>query len=103
MLIGVLFFSGLQIGKISRDEELLKEVMIIGDYIKNEEFVEVDQDTYVNWSFQFYLLRHFGVQLDPKNKFRKYFITKISPALNKEHRYTRISLPTMEYKLYKLN
>jgi hypothetical protein len=103
LLITVLFFSGTQIGKTSRDAALLKEVKIIGDYLKNEELVGVDGDTYFSWSFQFYILRNYGIQLDPRNKFRKYFITKSFPEFNEKYQYTQIKLPTNEYKLYKLN
>ncbi|MBC7696388.1 MAG: glycosyltransferase family 39 protein [Burkholderiales bacterium] len=103
MLITVLLFSGSQMGKISRDESLLNEVRVVGNYLQKEELVGVDPETYLSWSFQFYLLRNHDIQLDPKNKFRKYFITKTSPELNEKYQYTQISLPTNEYKLYRLN
>ncbi len=103
MLISVLLFSGAQIGKISRDETLLNEVKIIGQYLQQEELVGTDSDVYLSWSFHFYILRKYGIQLDPKNKFRKYFITRTIPEFSKEYRYKQVNLPTHEYKLYKLN
>lgn len=103
VLFFVLFFSGLQINKISRDESLLKDVRVIGDFLKNEKIVSVDSDTYYSWSFQFYILRYYGVQLDTKNKTRMFYITKNEQEFSKLFQYKQIQLPTTEYKLYKMN
>ena len=93
--------SLLQIGKYSRDEEKIKDIKYLGGYLRNEKIVSVDSEAYLDWSFQFYVYRKYGINLDPKNKHRTYIITKTDTSQQLLKDYTKIDLPLKQFKLYK--
>lgn len=93
-------FSIFQIGKVSRDEEMLHDVYIIGNYLKNEQTIDTDSDVYYTWNFQFYLLRKFNLSLNPISKKQKYFITEKSIDSFGDPNYKQVNLATKKYNLF---
>ncbi len=100
-LVLTLIISLLEIGKTSRDQEKLTDINYLGGYLRNEKIVSVDNDTYFDWSFQFYIYRKYGINLDPRDRQRTYIITKNDTSQKLLKDYKKIDLPLKQFKLYK--
>lgn len=101
LLIGSFLITFSQIGNTSREQDKLSDVRYLGGYLTNEQRVGVDNNTYFDWSFQFYIYRKFKINLDPRNRSQKFIIKKPESSKNLVIGYKKIELPLKTYELYK--
>lgn len=99
--IGSILFSVFQIGKISRDKEMIQDVVVLGNYLQKEKSVDTDLDIYETWNFQFYLLRKCDVSIEPLMYRRKYYISDKNFYACKYYGYEAVPLNTKKYKLFR--
>ena len=101
LLFGSILFSVSQIGKISRDKEMIQDVMVLGRYLQKEKSVDTDLDIYETWNFQFYLLRKYDISIEPVMYRRKYYISDKNFYACKYFGYQAVPLNTKKYKLFR--
>ncbi len=102
LLVCSVIFSVSRIGKYSRDELVIKDTKIIGNYLPEESIISTDKETYYSWSFHFYLLRRYRINIDPNIYRSKYFVTSKKVNDYFKMTYSKIDLPTKQYHLYVL-
>lgn len=99
----VLIYSGLQIGKFNRDEEMLHDVHLIGKEIPRATILGSTPDLWQTWSLQEYLIRHYYICQDsvilPKHDYLLLESEKDAPV---EMKIQKVNIPTVKYHLYKV-
>lgn len=100
LFISVIIFSFLQIGKISRDKEILEDIYIIGEKIPRQSIVTTTPELWQDWNVQCYFMRYFIISLDPGKEY-DYFVAPKNEKINPN--YTKINLPTTKLDLYRKN
>lgn len=100
---GVLTYSFLQIGKNSRDDEMLNDVYLIGSVLPHGTVVGSTNKLWHDWPLQEYLVRHYYICLDDTilntNQFIIVESTNDIPIGLKTEKAT---IPTLKYHLYKI-
>lgn len=90
-------------GKSVRDQEMLKDIYLIGNIVPNNTVIKIDNSMYENWYLQFYLLRYFNISVTPSTSMYNYYLReKTSKDISPEG-CKNIPLSTKLYDLYKLN
>lgn len=103
LLSFALIYSGLKIGKISRDMKMLNDVYITGKTVPNNSIIDIDKEMYEKWNLQFYLYRYFLISVDPASHNHNYYLSLKSNPNGPGANYIKLDLPMKEYDLYKLN
>ncbi|MCH8318671.1 MAG: glycosyltransferase family 39 protein, partial [Bacteroidetes bacterium] len=67
LLIAVIAFSALQIGKTKRDHDMLHDVYIMGEVIQKGSTISIPGKMWNQWSLHCYLIRHFNISLYASN------------------------------------
>lgn len=98
LFISVYIFSFLQIGKTSRDKEILEDIYIIGEQIPRQSIVTTTPELWQNWNVQCYFMRYFIISLDPGTEY-DYFVAPKNEKINPK--YTKINLTTSKFDLYR--
>jgi 4-amino-4-deoxy-L-arabinose transferase-like glycosyltransferase len=102
ILLGVLISCALLIGKTSRDEDMLKDVGKIGSSIPAGSYVDVPENVYELWDFQFYLLRYNNIVLwNIPNKNSKYYLTTKPASPENIANYQPVNINLKNYELFK--
>jgi hypothetical protein len=102
LLPASIIFSVSQIGKVSRDKEILHDVYILGDIITPHTTVGADISLYTNWPFQLYLLRYFDISTEPtETGSPEYFISPKENKLSVPPGFQKIEIKTIKVNLYK--
>jgi hypothetical protein len=99
LLVISLGISIMQIGKASRDQDMLHDVYLMGTELPEGENVRIEEYLYDNWSLQFYFLRHFNVSLGPNVEQSAYYLVEKGQKAKAE--YQIIPLDTKVFDLYK--
>ncbi len=103
LVSGGILYSGVQFGKAGRDIDTLNDVYLIGSIVPKESTINIESSIYKEWSFQFYLIRHFNISLDPSNnKIQQYFIKRKESKTILSENYRKIKLMTKKYDLFKM-
>jgi 4-amino-4-deoxy-L-arabinose transferase-like glycosyltransferase len=103
LFIMVLAFSASQVGSTSRDKELISDVKKIGAYVGTNKKISTDADTYLNWGFQFYLLRYYNISLDPRTHSHTFFVKALDNGTKFPEGSKKTSLVTADYELRRIN
>ena len=100
LLITIIAFSILQIGKIGRDHDTLKDIYAIGKLLPKDSVISICPSMRGEWSLHGYFARYFNISLDHTDKEHKYYLTNKScdPFVSKK--YIKIKLSTNIYNLY---
>lgn len=102
LFVGVVIVSALQIGKFSREKELIYDVHEIGKEVPKNEYIETaTSEVYSNYSLQTYLMRTYNVGLRMGDA--PYYIIEKNKNPLKSDLYTKVNLNTTQYDLYKKN
>jgi len=104
LLVSGIIYSGLQIGKFSRDENLLRDIYTIENRIPSGETVSIPVESHPDWSIRMYFNRTNDVNLkDIGDTLLTYCVFKKSDSQNPRLKaYKLVSLNTKELDLYKL-
>jgi 4-amino-4-deoxy-L-arabinose transferase-like glycosyltransferase len=102
LLSGVLIFTFLQTGKISREKETLSDVYKIGQVVPKFSTITVPEEQYDQYNFvlQGFLVRYFHISISPYKKY-DYFLTEKDSRIMIPRGYVNTDLPLEKYYLYK--
>lgn len=95
-------YSALQIGKASRDSEMLSDVYKIGKTVPQKSILNSDKKLFEKWNLQFYLYRYFLISIDPTYNIHQYYLGVKESSHPDTAVYKKILLQTQCYDLYKL-
>ena len=96
---GVLIFAGCQIGKISRDKELIQDIKKIGGIVPKYSVVRGPKDLLNDWELQCYLMRYHNISID-KRPTNKYLILRKNLEILNSYTYKKVAIQTDLYELY---
>ncbi|MBL7934019.1 MAG: glycosyltransferase family 39 protein [Bacteroidia bacterium] len=100
--ITVLIITFLLAGTDSRDEEILHDVRMIGASIGKGRQISTDETTYLDWDFQFYLLRYYDDTLIGGYKNNEIFIIHRKSASDPiPEGFEELKLNLNKYRLFK--
>ena len=100
LFCGSIIFSGMQIGKINRDNDMLHDVYLIGNFIPRGTAVNTSPEVWPTWALQEYFIRHFYISMDVNRiPTKEFFIANVPPD---DTLYKKINIPTIKYHLYKI-
>lgn len=102
LVAGAAIYPAMQFGKTSRDEEVLKEVHVLGKELKKDAVVGVPYSIYDNWDFQFYLLRYYSITLNPYPGMYQYKMLESSRNIDDAAYSEMKEIALSNYKIYKL-
>ena len=104
LLIFCIIYSCLQIGKKSRDKEILDDVYTVGKIIPEKETIGIDSSMFTEWSLKFYLLRYFNICSTPSknNQYKYYLHEKKNDKFLQANFYKKLQIETKKYDLYEL-
>ncbi len=101
LLCGVIIFACSNMGKASRDANILNDVKEFGKIIPEFSEVSISDHRWNDWPLQCYLIRYHNISIDPQhadNEFR--IIDKNTPDSTVTN-YQKVELPTLQFDLYK--
>lgn len=101
LLVIIIAVSFAQLGKTSRNKELLHDIYLIGKVIPQKSVVSVPTEMWGNWDLQCNLIRYFNISLESNFKnnycvFDRNLIKSDSLIL-----YEKVEIPTVQFDLYK--
>ena len=101
LFVGTLVFSSMQIGKRSRDSDVLDDVYLIGGIVKENSALTITHSMSSSWGLKCYFVRYFNISLWPENNLKDYFLIekKLDPIMLAN--YQILDLDTKVYDLYK--
>jgi len=102
IFVSTTVISVLQVGKTSRDTELLHDVYLIGEIIPQHSIINIDKSMWNEWSLQCYLIRHFHISVDPSSNYHDFYLKKKTIDNVPIDKYEKVALTTKRYDLYKL-
>lgn len=102
LLIAVITFSLLQIGKTGRDQEKLKDVYTVGETVPRGAVINICPSMWEDWTLHGYFARYFDISLDRSDKEHEYYLTDKSCDSSLAEKYTKIELSTEIFNLYKI-
>ncbi len=100
LLIGGLLYTGFQVGKAGRDQEILHDTYLFGAFIEKGTRVHLVESQEDHWSFELYLTRYCEISLGAPLEDSKYIIRSFNDAPPDEELYELISKDTKAYELY---
>ena len=89
----------MQIGKTSRNKELLHDVYLIGAFVPPQSTISIPREMWNDWSLQCYLARYYSISLEGDYK-KRYCIIDKSLNLGCPSGYQKIEIPTGQYILF---
>jgi len=101
LLLAVLVFTGTQIGKTKRDEDLLHDIRVMGGIVGERKTIVIPNSTWNDWSLQNYTMRYTGISLDGEHALGKheyFFAPKAYPA---PENYVPVEAPLRKHTLYR--
>lgn len=100
LVLVALIFSFMQIGKTSRNKEMLNDVYAIAQVVPSHTTVSVpDFETWNQWDLQSYFMRYFNISLDDKTR-NKFIIADRHIFSDSLPDYSRLNIETHRYDLY---
>jgi hypothetical protein len=100
-LAGVFVFTAMQLGKASRNEDILHDVYKIGPLLSEGEVMGIDSEIYDQWNTQCYFIRYYGISLDPRSdRSHEYYLREKNRIENPDG-YEKVALGTLRYDLYR--
>ena len=100
LLITTIIISLLQIGKTSRNNDLLDDIYQIGEIVPQYTMITIDKSMWNKWDMQCYFVRHFNISVDPNNLHEYYLINK-SITIPLPAEYVKMQVNLNEFELYR--
>lgn len=102
LFLGVLVFTAMQKGKISRENDTLLDVYTIGKVVPRFSVISVPKDQYDEYDFvlQGFLVRYFNISIDP-NPSHAYYLQRIDTKSSVPEGFQKTNLTLNKYELYK--
>lgn len=93
-------FSVMQIGKTSRNKEMLHDVYQIGKIVPSNSTINIDNSMWNEWDLQCYLIRYYYISLDPNELTRNYVLLNKNLQMNSIAGYKTVNGGLEEYNLF---
>ncbi len=103
VFVSTLVFSGMQVGKTSRNINELHDVYLIGEIVPHHSTINIDKSMWNNWNLQCYLIRHFNISVDVSDNYHDFYLTEKKSDATPQEKFTRVDLETKRFNLYKRN
>jgi len=100
LLIGGLLYTGFQVGKAGRDQEILHDTYLFGEIIEEGTRVHLVESQEDHRRLELYLTRYFDISLGAPVKDSKYIIRSLKDAPPDEELFKLIPTDTRAYELY---
>ncbi len=97
----VIVFSVFNIGKKSRDAEMLNDVSEFGKVIPEYSSVSISEHRWNDWPLQCYLIRYHNISIDPQHPNNQYRIIDKNAEDSTVVNYKKVELPTLQFDLYR--
>ena len=101
--ISVMILSIANVGKCSRDTELLNDVAEFGEVIPPFTSVSISDNRWNDWPLQCYLIRYHDINISPKNNQNKFRIVDKNLMDSTLIGYKKLNLNTLKFDLYSKN
>jgi hypothetical protein len=101
--ISVMILSIANVGKCSRDTELLNDVAEFGEVIPPFTSVSISDNRWNDWPLQCYLIRYHDINISPKNNQNKFRIVDKNLIDSTLIGYKKLNLNTLKFDLYSKN
>ena len=102
LLVFALIFAIGQIGKTSRDKDILNDIYTIGPLIPEAEIIAVDTQTWFKYNVHSYFIRHYYISLGTKTN-TNYLIFSKDKKAEVPSAYRYIPLETKVFDFYERN
>ncbi len=89
----------MQVGKTSRDKDLLHDVYEVGKIVPPNSTLSIPMDMWNYWELQCYMIRYFNISLDPKNENHYYLLAKELNQPAPAH-YKKLDEGLLKYDLF---
>lgn len=101
LLLGVLVFTAMQKGKISRESDTLLDVYTIGKVVPRFSVISVPKTQYDEYDFvlQGFLVRYFNISIDP-NPIHDYYLQLKDTKTSVPEGFQKTNLTLNKYELY---
>jgi len=101
VLVAVFVFTALQKGKISRHEEMVKDVYQIGEIVPNFATITIPKEMYYQYDFilQGFLVRNYNISISPEKEYR-YYLKEKTASYEPPEGYTLIPTSLKTYDLF---
>ena len=106
LLIGGIVYTGLQVGKTERDQNILHDTYLIGENVEEGSRVLLEAgfspaDPMKHWNLELYLARYFNISLGASPKETSYLIVFEGSSLPDPKLFEAVPLDTRTYHLYR--
>ncbi|MDO9001626.1 MAG: glycosyltransferase family 39 protein [Bacteroidota bacterium] len=99
----IIIFSGFNVGKKSRDADMIDDVNEFGNVIPEYSSVSISEHRWNDWPLQCYLIRYYNISIDPKNVTNEFRILDKDAPDSTIINYNKVNLKTKLFDLYKKN
>ncbi len=99
LIVSTIILTAFQTDEYSRDEAIIKDVMKLKPFLRNEKIISVDKATWDRWSFHSYFMRRCGISLDYSNNHRFFLTQKQNPQVDTTL-YRKVGINTLYFDLY---
>ena len=102
--VGVIVATGLQVGKVSRNKEVVHDMYLIADVVGKHTTIGVHENMWNQWDMQCYMVRYWNISWDyHADKKYNYYLLDRSISDQLDSSYQKVDLPTIKFDLYKQN
>jgi len=101
LFCAVIIFSCFNIGKASRDKDMLNDVKEFGKVIPEFSEVSISDHRWNDWPLQCYLMRYHNISIDPKHPDDEFRIIDKNAPDSTVSKYQKVDLPTLQFDLYR--
>lgn len=99
----VMIFSFAQIGKVSRNKEIIHDLHVLGEVIGNHTTIRVDERMWNEWDLQTYMMRYYNISWDKRSIYdHHYYLLNKSLQIEPDSNYEKVKLSMVKYDLYRL-
>jgi hypothetical protein len=102
LLISSIVFSAGQVGKISRNRDLIRDARIIGEEIPPYSDLRSDHQIWNNWDLQSYLIRHYNISLYNTDDLHQFYLTQKNGQVPEINIYEKTGIVLRNFDLYRL-
>lgn len=101
LLASAIVFTSMQIGKTSRDKDMLHDVYMIGEIVPNNTIIQIEKPLYDKYNLIYYLVRHFNISSTIKEGDCQYYLKSKSSDNLPGDGFVKMDIATKEYDLFK--
>jgi 4-amino-4-deoxy-L-arabinose transferase-like glycosyltransferase len=99
---GVIVVSALQVGKVSRNPEVVHDMYLVADVVGDHTTINVHERMWNEWDMHCYMVRYWNISWDYRPDYKRdYYLMNTTLELELDSTYQKIDLPTVRYDLYK--